>query len=132
MNEIRRLSPQESWSALQADERAVLLDVRATLEYGFVGHPIGAVHVPWKEWPLWQVSPAFVETVRRLVPDTDTAIFVLCRSGQRSLDAAKALQEAGYSNLSNIEEGFEGSLDADKHRGTLGGWRFHGLPWEQG
>ena len=131
MNEIKRLSPQEAWDALQADENAVLLDVRATLEYGFVGHPIGAVHVPWKEWPTWQVNPAFLTIVRQLVPDTSAAIFVLCRSGQRSLDAARALQEAGYRNLGNVEEGFEGPLDPDKHRGTLGGWRFHGLPWEQ-
>jgi rhodanese-related sulfurtransferase len=131
MNEIKRLSPQEVWDALQADKKAVLLDVRASLEYGFVGHPVGAVHVPWKEWPTWQVNPAFIDTVRQLVPDPSTAIFVLCRSGQRSLDAAKALQEAGYRNLNNIEEGFEGPLNEDKHRGSLGGWRFHGLPWEQ-
>ena len=131
MNEIIRLSPQEAWDALQSDANAILLDVRATLEFAFVGHPVGAVHVPWKEWPTWQINPAFIETVRQLVPDTSTPIFLLCRSGQRSLDAANALRESGYSKLSNIEEGFEGPLSADKHRGTLGGWRFHGLPWEQ-
>jgi len=56
---------------------------------------------------------------------------LLCRSGQRSLDAAKALENAGYQHLINIVDGFEGSLDANKHRGNLGGWRFVGLPWEQ-
>jgi rhodanese-related sulfurtransferase len=131
MNEIKRLTPSESWETLQTNPTAVLLDVRAALEFGYVGHPLGAVHVPWMEWPAWQVNPAFVRTVSHLVPDTSTPIFLLCRSGQRSLDAARALQEAGYHDLTNIEEGFEGPLDANRHRGTLGGWRFHGLPWEQ-
>jgi rhodanese-related sulfurtransferase len=47
------------------------------------------------------------------------------------LDAAKALEEAGYQLLINIVDGFEGALDEHKHRGNLGGWRFQGLPWEQ-
>jgi len=58
-------------------------------------------------------------------------VLLLCRSGVRSVDAAKALEAAGYQHLVNILEGFEGPLDEHKHRGTLGGWRFHGLPWEQ-
>jgi hypothetical protein len=28
-------------------------------------------------------------------------------------------------------EGFEGDMDASKHRNTKGGWRTAGLPWEQ-
>jgi rhodanese-related sulfurtransferase len=45
--------------------------------------------------------------------------------------AALVLQEAGYLNLTNIEEGFEGGIDDSKHRSTINGWRFHGLPWQQ-
>ena len=52
-------------------------------------------------------------------------------TGQRSLDAAKALEDAGYQLLINIVDGFEGALDEHKHRGNLGGWRYQGLPWEQ-
>ena len=44
---------------------------------------------------------------------------------------ASALEAAGYQHLINILEGFEGALDADKHRGNIDGWRFHGLPWQQ-
>jgi rhodanese-related sulfurtransferase len=47
------------------------------------------------------------------------------------LAAANALAEAGYTDLTNIEDGFEGPMDAAKHRSTVAGWRFLGLPWEQ-
>jgi rhodanese-related sulfurtransferase len=72
-----------------------------------------------------------VDEVRQRIPRPETAVYLLCRSGQRSMDAAKALALAGYSDVSNIEGGFEGPLDGHKHRGMLDGWRFHGLPWEQ-
>jgi rhodanese-related sulfurtransferase len=108
-----------------------LLDVRDPTESAFVGWPTGAVNIPWKIAPSWQVNPGFVDAVRGVAPHFDRPLFLLCRSGQRSLDAALALAAAGYRNLTNIEEGFEGALDADKHRGTLGGWRYRGLPWQQ-
>jgi len=41
------------------------------------------------------------------------------------------LLDAGLKNIYNIDEGFEGKLDAAHHRSSEGGWRFHGLPWEQ-
>jgi len=65
------------------------------------------------------------------VPDKNAPILYCGRSGQRSLDAAKALENAGFTRLVNIVEGFEGPLDQHNHRGNLGGWRFNGLPWEQ-
>jgi rhodanese-related sulfurtransferase len=101
------------------------------VEFAFVGHPVGAVNIPWKAAPAWQVDPRFVERVRQIADAEDRPLFLLCRSGQRSLDAANALAAAGYRNLTNIEEGFEGPLDANKQRGKLGGWRHAGLPWEQ-
>ena len=128
---IENMHPQQAWNLLQQNNKAVLIDVRTAAEYTFVGHPVGAVHIPWKETPDWQINAQFVATVIQNVPERNTPILLLCRSGQRSLDAAKALEEAGYQALINIEDGFEGPLDNDKHRNQLGGWRFCGLPWEQ-
>lgn len=128
---IENLNPQQAWKLLQQNASAVLIDVRSQMEHAYVGHPIGAVHIPWKEVPSWEINPNFVADVKKLVSDTNNPILLLCRSGQRSLSAAKALEEAGYKHLVNIIDGFEGSLDADKHRNNLGGWRFCGLPWEQ-
>jgi len=128
---IENLNPQQAWELLQQNTKAVLVDVRSKIEHAFVGHPPGAVHIPWKEAPDWQVNPKFVAEVERVVLDKNAPVLLLCRSGQRSLDAASALEAAGFSRLVNIVDGFEGPLDQHKHRGNLGGWRFSGLPWEQ-
>ena len=128
---IENLNPRQAWDLLQQNADAVLVDVRTKLEHAFVGHPPGALHIAWKEAPDWQVNTKFVVEVEKVVPDRNAPVLLLCRSGQRSLDAAKALEAAGYKQLINIVDGFEGPLDQHNHRGTLGGWRFNGLPWEQ-
>ena len=128
---IENLNPRQAWDLLQQNTDAVLVDVRTKVEHAFVGHPLGASHIAWKEAPDWQVNPKFVAEVEKLVPDKNAPVLLLCRSGQRSLDAAKALEEAGFRRLINIVDGFEGPLDQHKHRGNISGWRFNGLPWEQ-
>jgi rhodanese-related sulfurtransferase len=47
------------------------------------------------------------------------------------LEAGARLLGAGFQEVYHVSEGFEGDLDEHHHRGTLGGWRFRGLPWEQ-
>ena len=128
---IENLTPQQAWELLQQNASAVLVDVRTQMEHAYVGHPIGAVHIPWKEAPGWEINPNFVADVKNLVLNNDAPILLLCRSGQRSLSAAKALEDAGYTHPINIIDGFEGPLDPQNHRGNLGGWRYCGLPWQQ-
>ncbi len=128
---IENLVPQDCWELLQQDASAVMIDVRTQMEHSYVGHPIGAIHIPWKEAPGWEVNVNFVNSVSRIVSDKSAPVLLLCRSGQRSLSAAQALESAGYTRLINIADGFEGPLDNNKHRGNTGGWRFCGLPWEQ-
>ena len=136
---VKEITPPEAWNILQSNPRAVLLDVRSGMEYEYVGHPVGALHIPWKDAPDWQVDPAFVARVRSALAAVkgdgaveDLTILAMCRSGARSMAAAEALQAEGFRQVINIAEGFEGDKDEHKHRGTINGWRFHGLPWEQG
>ena len=128
---IENLSPKQSWELMQANPGAVLIDVRTKMEHDFVGRPLNALHVPWKEVPDWQINPEFIEQVKQAVSDVTNPVLLLCRSGKRSLEAADVLQEAGFKHLVNILDGFDGDLDENKHRGNLGGWRFCQLPWEQ-
>ncbi|MDD4913892.1 MAG: rhodanese-like domain-containing protein [Methylococcales bacterium] len=128
---IENLNPAQSWALLTNNPAAVLIDVRTFIEHGFVGHPPKAIHVAWKEFPGMQLNAGFVEQVRQHAPDQAAPVLLLCRTGVRSVEAAKALEAAGYQHLVNIVGGFEGALDADKHRGNIDGWRFDGLPWEQ-
>lgn len=129
---IQRLSPPEAQTAMRAEPDALLIDVRDPIEFAFVGYPVGAINVPWKYAPEMRANPDFLSEIGRLAPGLETPLYLICRSGQRSLAAAEVLAEAGYRYLVNIEEGFEGPLDDNKQRGTMGGWRYHGLPWQQG
>jgi hypothetical protein len=42
-----------------------------------------------------------------------------------------AMTRAGYHKAFNIADGFEGDLDAQRHRGQNKGWKAQGLPWKQ-
>ncbi len=128
---IENLNPQQAWDLQKQNPKAVLIDVRTKMEHLFVGHPPSAIHIPWKESQDWQINSYFVNQVRLVIEDLNTPILLLCRSGHRSLEAAVALENAGYSHLFNIVDGFEGSLDNNNQRGNLNGWRFLGLPWQQ-
>ncbi|MEY2700047.1 MAG: hypothetical protein RIQ52_802 [Pseudomonadota bacterium] len=128
---IIQISPHEAWQMLQDNDQAILLDVRDPLEFQLVGHPVGAINIPWKFAPSWQVNSLFVQQVEQQFPSPRGPMLLLCRSGQRSQDAALTLEAAGFNQLYNVLEGFEGPLDTEKHRSSIGGWRHLGLPWIQ-
>ena len=128
---IENLNPMQSWALLQENSMAVMVDVRTAVEHSFVGHPPDSVHIAWKEFPGMEINKQFVGQVEDKIKDKSTPVLLLCRSGRRSVAAAKALELAGYQHLINIVEGFEGALDDEKHRGNIDGWKFHCLPWIQ-
>jgi rhodanese-related sulfurtransferase len=133
---------QDVWGALKADPKAVLIDVRTRSEWAFVGMPdlseFGAkpLLVEWQTFPDNRLNPAFVEQVTEhltaLGADKDSEIFFICRSGGRSLMAARAVAAQGFAHCHNVADGFEGPLDQHRRRGTVAGWKAVGLPWVQG
>lgn len=137
--EVQSISSRQAWQMLQDNPRALLIDVRSHMEFLFIGHPAGAIHIPWIDEPDWVVNPRFVPEVRQLIlgglehndRGDNVPLLLICRSGKRSLEAGNLLLNAGFHQVFNIEDGFEGELDEHHHRSTLGGWRFEGLPWEQ-
>ncbi len=137
-NGVVTISPREAWEMVQSNPSAVLIDVRSSMEFLMIGHPRGAVHIPWVDEPDWEPNPHFVRQVRNLllggvicIKGECPPILLICRSGKRSLEAGEALVQAGLKNVYNIADGFEGELDENHHRSTLAGWRYDGLPWEQ-
>jgi len=138
-DKLGALTPKQAWELFQSDHRAVLVDVRSSMEFLFVGHPTGAVHVAWIDEPDWVVNPHFATEIRQLMlggvacepGDPCAPIILICRSGKRSKEAGLLLIKSGLENVYNVDEGFEGDLDEHHQRSTLGGWRYHGLPWEQ-
>ena len=109
---------------------AVLVDVRTDAEREWVGFVPGAVGIAWKQWPGMAMNAEFDAALRAAVPN-DKKVVLLCRSGVRSIAAAKRATELGLTAY-NILEGFEGDPDAHAQRGNKGGWRMRGLPWRQG
>ena len=129
---MKNLQPQEAWQYAQSQPDVLFVDVRMEIESLYVGRPPGVVNVPWYEYPELQADPAaFVAAVAREAQDKTQPVLLICRSGQRTLDAGKALEDAGFANVAHVVHGFEGDLDAQFRRSTLSGWRFEGLPWEQ-
>ena len=131
-------------SAKQAFEQqkmpgTLLIDVRSHMEFLFIGHPTGAINIPWIDEPDWEVNPNFVREIRQLIlggtstaeHSHDVPIVLICRSGKRSHEAGSLLVREGMMKIFNVEEGFEGELNDTHQRSSLAGWRFDGLPWEQ-
>jgi rhodanese-related sulfurtransferase len=133
------LTPEQAQKLIQDDPRTVLVDIRSSMEFLFVGHPVGAVHIAWIDEPDWVINPHFVTDIRKLVlggavctlDDGCAPVVLICRSGKRSLEAGKLLLQEGFTKVFHVDEGFEGELDDNHQRSSVGGWRFRGLPWEQ-
>jgi rhodanese-related sulfurtransferase len=121
--------PREAWRLVQ-EGAAVLVDVRTAEERKFVGHVPESAHVPWATGTSLTRNPRFARELEAKVRKHEV-VLLLCRSGKRSALAAEAAAKAGFEHAFNVAEGFEGELDASKHRGATDGWRFHGLPWVQ-
>ncbi len=137
--DLKTITCQEAWQIMQDEPRAYLVDIRSSMEYLFIGHPHAAINIPWIDEPDWKVNPHFATEVRKLLLGGaiehgeihSAPILLICRSGTRSVEAGELLVREGFMNVYNVDEGFEGELDEKHHRSTLGGWRYHDLPWEQ-
>ncbi len=122
------VTPQLACAWWQSGD-AVLVDVRSDAEREWVGFIPDSMSVAWKQWPGMTMNPQFDQALLAAVPKGKKVV-LLCRSGVRSIAAAKRATELGLQAY-NILEGFEGNPDASAHRGKQGGWRKHGLPWRQ-
>jgi len=126
------LLPKQAWALAQSDPAALFLDVRMAVESQCVGYPPGVVNIAWYEFPDYAVDSArFVSAVEKVATGRDQTVLLICRSGLRSVDAGMALEKAGFTQVINVLDGFEGEPDDQGHRSTECGWRFDGLPWRQ-
>lgn len=132
----------EVWKRLQTDAGSRLIDVRTKAEWAYVGVPdlasIGkqAVLLEWQTFPDNRIDTQFADRLGGMLSEAgvakDAELYFICRSGGRSRSAAQAMAAAGYSRCRNVADGFEGPLDANRHRGRAAGWKVAGLPWAQG
>jgi rhodanese-related sulfurtransferase len=160
--EAKRILSIEAYDMLNTVPDTYLLDLRTRAEYQFVGHPIGAYLFPYmfntKEFAkkgetyeyLYNIkNKDFVSEISKIFKKTDN-LLVICSDGTRSVLAAKELVEAGFKNIYDVIDGFEGPAfpafeDSNKHKfyrqlakrnkifgfnkKRYYGWQWWGLPW---
>ena len=139
--EVGNVEVEEVWNLLKSDPKSMLIDVRTRAEWAYVGlvdlSQIGKepILLEWQVYPSNEIDPQFAKKLSDELAnrgaDLETDLFFLCRSGQRSLSAARAMTEVGYKSCHNVADGFEGSMDRDRHRSKIAGWKAKGLPWAQ-
>jgi len=131
------VDPAKAYAELQAEADAVLVDVRTSAEWSYVGLPdlaqVGkaVIFLEWQHFPDGTLNGSFVEQLRQEGVAEGVPIYFLCRSGARSGAAAAAATAAGLGPAYNVADGFEGPLGRDGHR-DVAGWKAAGLPWRQG
>ena len=136
MSYKRNLLPKMAIERLQNNPQALFVDVRSKAEYKYVGYPENSILIPWIDDPDWEPNPeAFSDLVMKELDGREnllnTEIILICRSGFRSNEALKCLENKGFTQVSHVASGFEGDLDENDHRGNLNGWRHDGMPWSQ-
>ena len=139
--DIPEAAPGDVWKHLEQDAVAQLIDVRTPAEWTFSGHPalgsIGksVVFAQWSSFPEHETDPLYAEKLEKALSEAglskETPLFFLCRSGVRSLAAAKAMAARGFTQCHNVTDGFEGPPDAKRRRGNIAGWKASGLDWMQ-
>ena len=136
------VEPSDAADMVEADG-AFILDVRTEAEWMYVGHPGPnkldeglfldgkVINISYKIWRkgTFIVNPSFISEVNEFFEDIEGVdIITMCRSGKRSVDAAEALEDAGFTNVYNMETGFEGGKDEAGYR-AKGGWKIDDLPY---
>ena len=96
-NTYERVSMSEGLARMESDKHYILLDVRRADEFES-GHIPGAINLPNEKIGTEEIHA---------LPDKSQTIYVYCRSGNRSRQAADKLLALGYTNI--IE--FGGILD---------------------
>ena len=85
----RQVSSAEAMKLMAESSDYIILDVRTMDEYR-TGHIENAVCIP---------NETITKDIVKQLPDKDQRIFVYCRSGNRSRQAASKLASFGYSDI---------------------------------
>lgn len=139
------VTPKQAYEMVKKNpKRTFIVDVRTRYEYQDIGHPAGAINIPWLFYTAKVGEKGYSKVPNknfckdlkaRFNPKADT-LLLLCRSAKRTIAAATAAVDCGFSKdrVFNVLGGFEGDKVKDKAspfagKRMVGGWRLEGLPW---
>lgn len=138
------VTSQEAYEMWKADpEKVKILDVRTLDEYIYIGHAAMAWNIvaffQTSEWDAdkhhfsMKPNPNFMDQIKGVF-NPDDIILVTCRSGSRSAMATNQMAAAGFKNVYNITDGFEGDKVSDEGsvyhgKRMVNGWKNSGALW---
>lgn len=108
---IKTCTVLDAKKALESNPKAVMIDVREQEEIDEIAATVGNF------FPMSQIDPNTFDVDCNV--QKNQAIFLLCRSGGRSMRVAVALAEAGFTDLTNVA-------------GGITAWESQGLPVRRG
>jgi rhodanese-related sulfurtransferase len=125
---INQQPPPEAHETLKKNPDAIYLDVRTEAEFA-AGHPAGAINIPVMNRSgagQMQLNLEFLDVAEKVLP-RGKKLVVGCLAGGRSQRACEMLEEAGFTDLTNMVGGFGGQRDASGQV-VVAGWKDAGLP----
>ena len=134
---IQCISSKQCFERLSKESSSYLVDVRTKPEWLFVGIPDlqslqkKTICVSWHVYPNMETNHNFESEILESGINKQDNIFLICRSGNRSFNAAAKLISRGFTNCFNVKDGFEGEIGPNHQRSTINGWKFNNLPWKQ-
>ena len=133
---IKNISSQKCFEKLSTEINSQLIDVRTKPEWTYVGVPDlssinkNVIFVSWQVYPEMRINKFFENQILESNIKKDDNLYFICRSGNRSNNAAEFLTSRGFSNCFNVIDGFEGKLNHERQRSLIDGWQFNNLPWK--
>ena len=125
------LIPSEADYLLNNTKNSYLVDVRTHAELTFVGYIPNSIHIEWQSYTTGTINVNFLKILEIEIPDLNSLIMFICRSGHRSHEAATHCFENNFKNIYNVLEGFEGDKNDNSQRNKVNGWKLRGLDWKQ-
>ena len=134
---IKNITSIECFNKLSEISNSYLIDVRTRPEWTYVGAPDlssinkNVIFISWQVYPEMGTNKFFENQILESSIKKDDNLYFICRSGNRSNNAAKFLTSLGFSNCINVIDGFEGKINHEGQRALIDGWQFNNLPWKQ-
>ena len=127
--DIKRIDPEEARGRLDSEQGYICLDVRTEEEFA-AGHIPAAVNIPVVEKNPMELglvpNPDFLSQVEQQF-DKDMKIITLCLRGTRSMHAAMMMMALGYTEVVDMQGGYDAEMDA-RGNVVVEGWARRNFP----
>ena len=134
---VQNITSFNCFKKLSEISNSYLIDVRTKPEWEFIGIPDlsslnkKTIFISWYVYPEMKINFFFESQIDNSKIEKNDKLFLICRSGSRSLHASKFLVSCGYNYCYNVSDGFEGDKNNINQRSTINGWKYNNLPWKQ-